>query len=185
MALPIALGLMRCAAMGYPGIDDVTTDFEDPPQFLAAAGLSPRLLRYDRAKMEPLQKRRYPALGPLLLDESPDEAFAQVRQAANVPRFAGTEIASQIPSTPGCFIVLIDPATRTIEGVETSFLFRFRDRFVIQVRTGSRPNTSLVEMRSRSQNGAVDSGANYNRVVGFLALIKSRAERAAAARKFS
>ena len=183
MALPVALGLMRCHVMGYPGIDDITTDFQNPPQFLGAGGLSPQLLQYDRGKMESIQRRRYPALGPLLLDESPDQAFAEVKQAANVPRFAGMEIAGRIPSMPGWFIVFVDPATRTVEGVETSFLFRFRDRFVIQVRTGSRPNTSLVEMRSRSQNGAADSGANYNRIVGFLALIKSRASHDAASRQ--
>src|SRR5690242_6021579 len=50
MVQPIALGMTRCAEMGYSGIDDITTDFENPPQFMGAAELSPHLLRYDRAK---------------------------------------------------------------------------------------------------------------------------------------
>ena len=73
---------------------------------------------------------------------------------------------------PGWFIVYIDPATRTIEGVETSYLFRFRDDFVIQVRPGPDPNSSLVEMRSRSRDGTGDFGVNYNRIREFFAMLK-------------
>ena len=82
-------------------------------------------------------------------------------------------MAAQIPSVPGWFIVYIDPATRTIEGVETSSLFRFRDDFVIQVRPGPDANSSLVEMRSRSRAGTGDFGVNYNRIREFFALLKA------------
>jgi hypothetical protein len=175
IAFPLGFAAMRCVSMAYPEINDITTDFENPPQFVSPPGLSPKSMMYDRARLEPIQKRYYPRLGPLLLGESPDEAFASVKQAANVPRFAGMEIASEIPSMPGWFIVFVDPATRTVEGIETSSLFRFRDDFVIQVRPSPDAKSSVVEMRSRSRSGAGDFGANYNRVVEFLGLVKSRA----------
>ena len=89
-------------------------------------------------------------------------------------------MAAQIPSVPGWFIVYIDPATRTIEGVETSYLFRFRDDFVIEVRPGPEPNSSLVEMRSRSRAGTGDFGVNYNRIREFFAMLKPGSDRGAA-----
>lgn len=178
----ILLGLLICVPVGFtmwrwwstacPNISDVTTDCDNPPEFVNPPGLSPKLTKYDRVRLEPIQKKYYPKFGPLRLDENPGAAFASVRVAANVPPLAGLQIAGQIPSAPGWFITYINPATRTIEGVDSSYLFRFRDDFVIQVRSGPEPDTSLVEMRSRSRDGICDFGANYNRVREFFAMLK-------------
>jgi uncharacterized protein (DUF1499 family) len=89
-------------------------------------------------------------------------------------------MTGQISAAPGWFIVYIDPETRTIEGVETSHLFRFRDDFVIQVRPGPEANSSLVEMRSRSRDGTSDFGANYNRIREFFGILKARGDSGAA-----
>jgi uncharacterized protein (DUF1499 family) len=130
-------------------------------------------MKYDRARLEPIQTKYYPKLEPLRLDEKPDDAFVRVKAAANAASLFGRQMDAQIPSVPGWFIVYIDPATRTIEGVETSSLFRFRDDFVIQVRPGPDANSSLVEMRSRSRAGTGDFGVNYNRIREFFALLKA------------
>jgi len=128
-------------------------------------------MKYDRTSFESIQTRYYPKLDPLRLDEKPDDAFARVKAAADVAPLVGLQMADQIPAVPGWYIVYIDPATRTIEGVETSYLFHFRDDFVIQVRPGPDAKSSLVEMRSRDGTG--DFGVNYNRIREFFGMLKS------------
>lgn len=180
VSVPVGFTMMRWLSMPYPNINDITTDYDNPPQFVNPPELSVDSMKYDRARLEPIQGKYYPRLAPLLLHEQPDRAFARVRAAANVPPLIGLQMAGQIPSVPGWFIVYIDPATRTIEGVETSYLFRFRDDFVIRVRPGPDRNSSLVEMRSRSRNGMGDFGVNYNRIREFFALLKAGGDSGAA-----
>ena len=158
IAVPVGFTMWRWMSMPYPEINDITTDYENPPEFVKPPNLSPDSMKYDRAKFEPVQSKAYARLDPLRLDEKPDDAFLKVRAAAN--------------TMPGWLIVFTDPATRTVEGVETSNLFRFRDDFVIQVRPGPDPNSSLVEMRSRSRDGTGDFGVNYNRIRGFFGMLK-------------
>ena len=179
IAIPVGFTTRRWLSMPYPSINDITTDYDNPPQFVNPPGLAADSMKYDRARLEPIQTRYYPKLEPLRLDEKPDDAFVRVKAAANAASLFGRQMAAQIPSVPGWFIVYIDPATRTIEGVETSYLFRFRDDFVIQVRPGPDPNSSLVEMRSRSRAGTGDFGVNYNRIREFFALLKAGGNRSA------
>jgi len=172
IAVPVGFTTWRWWSMPYPNINDITTDYDNPPQFVKAPGLQAESMKYDRARLEPIQTRYYPKLEALRLSEKPDDAFATVKAAANAPSLVGLQMTDQIPEGPGWFIVYIDPATRTIEGVETSHLFRFRDDFVIQVRPGPGANGSLVEMRSRSRDGTGDFGVNYNRIREFFGMLK-------------
>jgi uncharacterized protein (DUF1499 family) len=177
VAVPVGMTMCRWRSRPHPNINDITTDYDSPPQFVHPPGLSAEAMKYDRARLEPIQRRYYPKLGPLRLDQKPDDAFASVEAAANVARVAGRQMTDRIPSAPGWFIVYIDPATRTIEGVEISRLFHFRDDFVIQVRPGPDANSSLVEMRSHSRDGTSDFGANYNRIRGFFAILQPGGDR--------
>jgi hypothetical protein len=182
IAVPAGLAMWRWYSMGYPSINDITTDYDDPPLFVDPPGLSVTSTKYDRARLAPIQARYYPTLRALRLDEKPDDAFARVEAAAGVAHFVGRQIATQIPAAvPGWSIVYIDPATRTLEGVETSYLFHFRDDFVIQVRPGPDANSSLVQMRSRSRHGRSDFGANYNRIREFFGMLKPAGDSRAAA----
>jgi uncharacterized protein (DUF1499 family) len=158
VAVPVGLTMWRWMSMPYPEINDITTDYDNPPEFVKPPDLSADSMKYDRANFEPVQSKEYPKLDPLRLDERPDDAFAKVSAAAH--------------TMPGWQIVDDDRTTRTIEGVETSYLFRFRDDFVIQVRPGPDANSSLVEMRSRSRDGTGDFGVNYNRIRAFFAMLK-------------
>ncbi len=157
VAVPVGFTMWRWMSMPYPEINDITTDYDNPPAFVQPPDLSADSMKYDRANFEPVQSKEYPKLDPLRLDEKPDDAFAKVKAAAN--------------TMPGWLIVYVDPATRTVEGIETSYLFRFKDDFVIQVRPGPDANSSLVEMRSRSRDGTGDFGVNYNRIRGFFAML--------------
>ena len=158
VAVPVGFTMWRWMSMPYPEINDITTDYDNPPAFVKPPDLSADSMKYDRARFEPVQSKEYPKLDPLRLDEKPDDAFARVSAAAH--------------TMPGWLIVYADPATHTIEGVETSYLFHFRDDFMIQVRPGLDPNSSLVEMRSRSRDGTGDFGVNYNRIRGFFGMLK-------------
>ena len=180
IALPVGFTMWRWWSMPYPNINDITTDYDNPPQFVNPPGLSAGSMKYDRARLEPIQTKYYPKLDPLRLEEKPNDAFVRVKAAANVAPLYGLQMAGQIPAGPGWFIVYVNPATRTIEGVETSYVFGFRDDFVIQVRPGPDANSSLVEMRSRSRDGTGDFGANYNRIREFFALLKPGSDSGAA-----
>jgi len=82
--------------MGYSDINDITTDYDNPPSFVVAPGLSATFMKYDRARLAPIQARYYPTLRALELDEKPDDAFAKVEAAAGVAHFVGRQIANQI-----------------------------------------------------------------------------------------
>jgi len=167
VAVPVGFTMWRWTSAPYSNINDVTTDYDNPPAFVQPPGLSPDSMKYDRAKLQAMvQSNAYPKLDPLRLDEKPDDAFAKVKAAAN--------------TMPGWIIVYIDPATRTIEGIETSYLFRFKDDFVIQVRPGPDANSSLVEMRSRSRDATGSFGTNYRRIRGFFEILKPGSDTGAA-----
>ena len=156
-AFLVYLGL---GAKGYPAINDITTDVDNPPEFVKAGSIPAnraRNLTYDKAKYAAAQLRGYGMVEPLRLPLDPDQAFKEVSaQAAAMPRWT---------------ITYTDPKTRTIEGIAETRLFHFRDDFVIQVRPGS--SGSLVEMRSKSRDGVGDVGANYKRIQAFFADLSS------------
>ena len=162
IAIPVGFTMWRWMSMPYPEINDITTDYANPPAFVQPPGSAADSMKYDRTKFEPVQSKEYPKLDPLRLDDKPDDAFTKVKAAAS--------------TMPGWIIVYDDPATHTIEGVQFSNLFRFCDDFVIQVRPGPDANSSLVEMRSRSRDGTGDFGVNYNRIRGFFAMLKPGAD---------
>jgi len=159
--VPVAVLIL--SGMKYPGINDITTDFTNPPEFTHAQELPAnrnRNLKYNQALYMAKQQAGYPPLAPLHLSDSPAAAFERVKQLA--------------ASMPTWSITSTDPATMTIEGVSTSGLFHFQDDFIIQVRPGD-GGGSLVEMRSKSRDGIGDFGVNYKRIVGFFAKLQAAA----------
>jgi uncharacterized protein (DUF1499 family) len=144
----------------YPAINDITTDTTNPPEFVHAQqlpGNQGRDLKYDRSYGVVQENAiAYRGLGPLHLDQKPDNAY----QKAEI-------IAGEVQ---GWQITYRDPPSRTIEGVATSPLFRFKDDFVIQVRPAP-DGGSLVEMRSKSRDGKGDLGVNYHRIRSFFRMM--------------
>jgi len=141
----------------YPPISDITTDTAHPPEFVHAGEFAEnrgRDLSYSPAAAQIQQNSPiYAGLAPLQLPGKPDEVFKHAEI-----------IAGQIPNWR---ITSSDPASRTLEGVATSKVFRFHDDFIIQVRPAT-DGGSLVEMRSRSRDQQADLGSNYNRIVSFF-----------------
>jgi uncharacterized protein (DUF1499 family) len=139
----------------YPPINDITTDFDNPPEFVYAQQLQHvpnRDMKYDKAKYADRQQAGYGTIGPIKERLDPAAAFARV-----------TEVAQSIPNWK---ITYTDPATKTIEVVASSKLFHFHDDVVIQVRP-TPDGASLIEMRSKSRDGIGDFGVNAKRIRRF------------------
>jgi uncharacterized protein (DUF1499 family) len=139
-----------------PLINDITTDFDNPPEFVNALKLQPqpdRVMKYDKKKYAGAQLQGYGPIGPLKERLSPADAFARV-----------TEVAK---ASPTWTITYSDPSTNTLEAVATSKLWHFQDDIVIQVRP-TPDGASLIEMRSKSRDGTGDFGVNAKRIKRFF-----------------
>ncbi|MGH7923384.1 MAG: DUF1499 domain-containing protein [Candidatus Binatus sp.] len=154
IALPIVATILRSAKL--PAINDITTDFDNPPEFVNAQKLQHepnRDMKYDKAKYGDKQLAGYGPIGPIKERLDPTAAFARV-----------TEVAQGIPSWK---ITYSDPATYTLEAVATSKLWHFQDDVVIQIRP-TPDGASLIEMRSKSRDGVGDFGVNARRIHRFF-----------------
>jgi len=141
-------------------IHDVSTDRDNPPQFVAvlplrAAAKAANSTDYD-AKTAELQKETYPDIGPLHLDVPPAQAFDRAQNAAREMKWD---------------VIITDPKQGRIEATATTFWFGFKDDIVVRIAadgTGSR-----VDVRSLSRIGKSDVGANAKRVREYLAKVKA------------
>lgn len=143
----------------FPLINDVTTDFRDPPRFEAVARLpehAGKSLSYP-AEFAAIQKRIHPRIAPLHLQLAPAEAFRKVLQAAR--------------SMKRWRIVCEDSAALKLEAVATTALLRFRDDVAVEVRPSGAG--SEVHMRSRSRVGKGDLGANAQRIERFFERLRA------------
>jgi uncharacterized protein (DUF1499 family) len=153
IAVPMIITVLGSSK--YPPINDITTDFDNPPEFVFAQKLQHepnRDMKYNKAKYADRQLAGYGPIGPIKERLDPTAAFARV-----------TEVATAIPNWK---ITYSDPATKTIEAVASSKLFHFHDDVVIQVRPTS-DGASLIEMRSKSRDGIGDFGVNARRIRRF------------------
>ena len=154
IALPLIVTVLRSSK--YPPINDITTDFDNPPEFVNAQKLQHepnRDMKYDKKKYADRQQAGYGPIGPIKERLSPADAFARV-----------TEVAK---ASPAWTITYSDPATNTLEVVATSKLWHFNDDVVIQVRP-TPDGASLIEMRSKSRDGIGDFGVNARRIRRFF-----------------
>ena len=143
-----------------PPIHDITTDWENPPQFLAIMALreaaKANSVAYEGAKVSDLQKKAYPDIAPLTLEPAPGEAFTRALKAAE-----------QL----GWTIVATDPQTGRIEASQRSRWFGFTDDVVIRIAAAG--SGSRVDVRSVSRVGRGDFGVNAARVRTYLAALRS------------
>ena len=141
-------------------IHDVSTDRDNPPQFVAVlplrtAAKAANSTDYD-AKTAELQKETYPDIGPLHLDVPPAQAFDRAQNAAREMKWD---------------IVTTDPAQGRIEATATTFWFGFKDDVVVRIAADG--SGSRVDVRSLSRIGKSDVGANAKRVHEYLAKVKA------------
>ena len=167
-ALVVALGLglgiaylpwhWRQRARALPPIHDISTDLDNPPDFVAALPLranAPNPSAYGGAEVAAAQRRGYPDIQPLLLAAPPPVAFARALDAAKGLGWA---------------LVAADSAGGRIEATATTTWFGFKDDIVVRVTpttTGSR-----IDVRSVSRVGKSDVGTNAARIRAYLAKVE-------------
>jgi uncharacterized protein (DUF1499 family) len=144
-------------ARSVPPINDITTDTENPPVFVAIVPLragAPVPAAYPGEATAAAQRRAYPDIHPLELAAPPAEAFARALDAA---RRMGWEI------------VAADAGAGRVEATATTPWFGFRDDVVVRVT----PTTagSRIDVRSVSRVGKSDLGTNARRVRAYAAML--------------
>jgi uncharacterized protein (DUF1499 family) len=157
LVLP-AWNLQQTAAQ-VPRIHDITTDTDNPPQFVALLETrmnAPNGAAYAGERIASQQKAAYPDIQPALLPLPPAQAFERALAAA---RAMGWEIAAAVP------------AEGRIEATATTRWFRFKDDVVIRIVPHA--NGSRLDIRSMSRIGRSDLGANAKRIREFLAKLRA------------
>jgi uncharacterized protein (DUF1499 family) len=137
-----------------PPIHDITTDTQDPPQYVAVLRLradAPNSTEYGGERVAAQQREAYPDLQPAILNVPPPQAFDRALAAV---RKMGWEL------------VEADAAAGRIEATDTTFWFAFKDDVVIRVKP--RDGGSRVDVRSLSRVGLGDAGTNAKRIRAYL-----------------
>ena len=157
MAGAVAFGVpfaMLQSAKASPPIHDITTDTENPPQFLAMIPLrqgSPNSVEYQGQTISRQQRMAYPDIQPATIAELPDAAF---KRALNAARDLGWQIVAAVP------------AEGRIEATDTTLWFGFKDDIVVRVTPTA--GGSRIDVRSVSRLGEGDLGKNAARIRAYL-----------------
>jgi uncharacterized protein (DUF1499 family) len=148
----------RALARSVPPIDDITTDTDNPPAFVAVIKLREaedgNPSTYAGVETAALQTRGYPDLAPLSLALAPEKAFP---------------IALATAKKMSWTIVEADPTARRIEASEQSFWMGFTDDIVVRVAEAD--SGSRIDVRSASRHGRSDLGVNAARIRTYLAAL--------------
>lgn len=137
LLLSLAMGIAALApplfflqqARSVPPINDIATDAESPAQ-----------------------REAYPDIGPILMKDGREKAFARASAAAEA---LGWEIVAR------------EPAAGRIEAVDTTAWFGFKDDVVVRV--AEVPGGTRIDVRSKSRVGRGDAGTNAKRIREFRA----------------
>lgn len=141
-------------AQSVPPIHDITTDTDNPPQFIAIAPLradASNPVEYEGAEIARQQREAYPDLRPVLLELPMDRAFQRALDTAE---------------DQGWEIVEANPNEGRIEATDRTFWFGFYDDVVIRLTPVD--GRTVVDVRSKSRVGRSDVGANARRIRGYI-----------------
>jgi uncharacterized protein (DUF1499 family) len=151
--LVATMALYEAAPPPGPLINDVTTDLEDPPRFVAVVPLRPpgsNPIEYGGPEVAENQRQVHPEVQPIESSLEVGDAFSRALQAAE---------------SMGWDIVNVDEREGTIEAIDTTPFFRFKDDVVVRVRPTA--SGSRVDVRSRSRVGLSDLGKNAARIMAY------------------
>ena len=156
-ALAIPLNWLRMAR-NAPPIHDITTDFENPPQFDAILPLradAPNPLERT-AEVDTQQREGYADIAPITLAQPPDQVFDR---------------ALAVVQDNGWEIVTADKTAGRIEATATTRWFGFKDDVVVRLTAWG--SGTRVDVRSVSRLGRSDVGTNARRIRRFLSALQS------------
>ena len=132
-------------ARSVPPINDITTDPSNPPKYMTTSR------PYPGEVFARQQAVAYPDIKPVTLPVPPREAFERAVKAAEA---MGWEVVGR------------DAAAGTIEAVDTTKWFGFKDD--IAVRVSAADGGSRVDVRSKSRVGRSDIGTNARRIRAYV-----------------
>lgn len=141
-------------AQRVPPIHDITTDTDDPPQFVDIAPLradAPNPIEYGGEQVAAQQREAYPDIRPLTLDLSASRAFEHALDAAG---------------EMGWEIVEADSVEGRIEATDETFWYGFKDDVVVRVTPAD--GRAVIDVRSVSRVGGGDLGVNARRIRDYL-----------------
>jgi len=145
------------AGRAVPPINDITTDPDNPPVFIAITaatrGADAGPLSYDPS-FAAQQTAAYPDVRPLLVALPPAEVFPRMLAAAEAMDWA---------------IVSSDPASGRIEATATVPWWGFKDDIVVVM--SPHESGTRVDVRSKSRVGKSDLGVNAERIQEYLGRI--------------
>lgn len=153
-AITIPLSQMQ-AARSVPAIHDISTDLENPPNFVDAVALredAPNPPEYAGPNTARQQREAYPNIQPLILDAPINEVF---QSAQGVAKDLGWQLVSATKKQEQA----------RIEATDTTFWFGFKDDVVVRLQ--SVKEGTLVDLRSKSRVGKSDLGKNAERIRQF------------------
>lgn len=142
---------LRQAARTVPPIHDISTDTENPPQFVRIAAMrkpTDHPAAWDGPENAALQKKGYPDIAPLVVQAPPEKVF---------------DAARQVLLSMGMEVIDAEPIQGRIEATDRSLLFGFEDDVVVRIVPGAN-GTTRVDVRSKSRVGRSDLGINAHRV---------------------
>ena len=160
--VPITVVLASVGRAGFdvPPIHDITTDWVNPPEFVAAKdvrGPDDNSLNYAGAEVSRQQRQAYPEVKPLMLEADADAVFVAV-----------TELVNEL----GWSVLRSDAVAGEIEAVDQTLILGFKDDVIVRVSVIE--EGSQVDMRSVSRVGRSDLGANSKRIQQFMSLLENR-----------
>jgi hypothetical protein len=156
------------AMRSLPQINDVTTDPQSPPRFLAIARLranGTNVPTYPGAAFARLQAAAYPDIKPFMVDRSAEEAFELALEAVRRQRMA---VLTEEP--PGGRL----GRQGLIEAVDRTLIVGFYDDVAIRIDGDAR--SARIDLRSASRHGRHDLGGNAQRLRRLMREIEARLE---------
>lgn len=162
-----ALALLALAAE-HPPINDITTDFADPPAFtdlVKERGAYANAPQYPGAAFAEIQTHAFPDITTMHIDRNADETFALVIDAATRQKMM--IIRSTAPGEG-------DTEEGSLEAVDRTLVFGFYDDVAVRVRPDG--DRARVDIRSASRYGRYDYGRNAERVRALMHEIIGRVQ---------
>ncbi len=141
----------------HPYIHDISTDLENPPQFVVVAsvrGPDDHPVLYDGPEVAAQQRQAYPDLQPLIVE---------------APAAAVFEAATRAVNSMGMELVNASQTDLRVEATDTTLLYGFKDDMVVRI--VELDGTTQVDVRSKSRVGRSDLGQNAKRIRKFIALL--------------
>ena len=143
----------------HPYIHDITTDMDNPPQFVVVAsvrGPDDHPVTYDGPEVAAQQKEAYPDLKTLIV---------------NAPAGTVFEAAQRVVGEMGMKLVDASETDLRIEATDTTLLYGFKDDLVVRIIEA--PDATRIDVRSKSRVGRSDLGQNAKRIRKYLGLLET------------